>query len=196
MDALVAHCSARLLQQVVPHGAGGKVWKGGPRARLPPWQHQHNDSEAGTDLLPSDRGSGVPTHGPALPRRLMPSQERFPRDGRGRTLGSQARVTMTSSEGEGPPLFDTPQASIYSGAGAWRVESRLDQCSSFPEHGRSVGGSAGTHKEESRVRAGALGPVCSSALRSVHDTVQEESWDSFFSARVGADYQAGGCFLP
>ena len=44
-----------------------------------------------------------------------------------------------------------------------------------PEHGRSVGGSAGTPKEESRVRAGALGPVCSSALRSVHDTVQDES---------------------
>lgn len=37
----------------------------------------------------------------------MPSQERFPRDGRGRTLGSQARVTVTSSEAEGSPLFDT-----------------------------------------------------------------------------------------
>lgn len=77
--------------------------------------------------------------------------------------------------GGGSPSLLHPQASIYSGAGAWRVESRLDQCSSFPEHECSVEGSAGTYKEESGGRAGALGPVCSSAPHSAHDTVQEES---------------------
>lgn len=46
------------------------------------------------------------------------------------------------------------------------------------------------------MRAGALGPVCRSAPRSVRDTVQEESGDSFLSARAGADYQAEACFLP
>lgn len=38
MDGWVAHCSARLLQQVGPRGSGGKVWKGGTGARLPPGQ--------------------------------------------------------------------------------------------------------------------------------------------------------------
>ena len=95
---------------------------------------------------------------PALPRKLMPSQERSPRGGRGGTRGFQARVTVTFSEVEGPPLSDFPKPACPGGwwAGAWRVEYSLEQCSSFPEHARALGGSAGPGR-------GALGPVCSSA---------------------------------
>lgn len=45
----------------------------------------------------------------------MPSQKRSPRGGRGRTRGFQARVTVTFSEVEGPPLSDFPKPACPGG---------------------------------------------------------------------------------
>lgn len=96
-----------------------------------------------------------------------PSQGRCPRGGRGRTHRSRARDREVQWSRGSRTLVDTPNQRLR-----WARALRV-YCSLSPQC--ALGRCGGTGKEESGVRAGALGSGLQLSHRLLRDTEQEES---------------------
>lgn len=151
----MSQCSARLLQQVGPHGASEKPGRGRTRICLPPELHRDSFREPGDRPGPPRRGHRCPEIRACATSEANTLPGMPLRGWRGRTHPHKAHVTVIFSlpnqhaRCRGPRPPKSPPDQGLRCAGAWRVQYRLSPLwSSFPAHTRALWGCGGRAERE------------------------------------------------